>query len=173
MSEIGKFVDQTLEQIEISPGTLSVLRDTHAVGIDLRSLLEDPEGSAKKARLDLRDSERRDIKRLHETLTKMTKAEAGAVDLMAAVASDGRHFHRWLVEPASVAKELGVDISDETKELILRERQRMIDMSIGNSRGGETHSVAVGIIITVGTVLMTSGVAEQPTVIDRSRGWKP
>lgn len=168
MPESKRFVELQMKNLEISPQAIAFIRDAMAEKYDLIKVLGSPEEVARKLHFDLNRGQREDISKLHKKLSKMSPTEHEVLDYYVAVVNDGRHYNEWLVEPQTVAKQLDVKLSSKAADLIVREKKRIIDTSIGSSGGGETSSVVVAIIVTIGIVVMTNSVAKKPSVIDRS-----
>ncbi len=53
----------------------------------------------------------------------MSQTEHEIFDFYVAVVNDGRHYHDWLVDPQTVAKQLNVKLSSKAADLILHEKK--------------------------------------------------
>jgi hypothetical protein len=158
-------VEDLVQRGFLATDVSELLRRTHAQGLKVADVLEDPVSAAKRVGLQLSDLAIANLQPLAPSqLDKISDpVEHEIVDFFHKVSEDGRFLDRWNREPASVAKALGV-------ELNIAAIDRILGTSVIITRPGDVANLSIeqGIVVGVVAVVLVVLVPDLDSIRDNS-----
>ncbi|MGB3456158.1 MAG: hypothetical protein WBG08_03290 [Litorimonas sp.] len=172
---VDRYLDHQAKRLDISNSSIVLLQRAQAEGMKIQEIVQNPKEVAErfKKHMDVGETAVEDLHRLGENMENMSEAERQVFELYAAIQSDGRHYHQWLIAPERVAEKVDVELSEEAAEIIRKEGRRMLDVGLGN-KVDPGHVMSGGaIIVTIITLWTLSAAYERPAILDKSGLIKP
>ena len=158
-------IEELVQRGLLAPDIGEFLRRTHAHGLKVAAVLEDPVSAAKLVGLQLSDLAIANLKPLAPSQVDAISdpVDRSIVDFFYQVSEDGRFLDRWNREPAAVAKTLGVELKISAIDRILG-----ANAIIGRPGLVANLSIEQGIVVGIVAVVLLAKPPEFNSIRDRS-----